>query len=155
MVAGELHVELVPQGTLAERIRAGGFGLGGVLTRTGLGTLVEQGKMEGIRCQGGNPVSEHLFREGGIRCQSIFFARRTGNNDALTPNSLPLTPDSPRDTEFPLDTGFPLAASAAGVEIAEVVIRPLVTARQGDLGDVPVRGPHRPWSHRPCPRYSG
>ena len=44
MIAGELQVELVPQGTLAERIRAGGFGLGGVLTRTGLGTLVEQGK---------------------------------------------------------------------------------------------------------------
>ena len=47
MIAGELHVELVPQGTLAERIRAGGFGLGGVLTRTGLGTLVEQGKKDG------------------------------------------------------------------------------------------------------------
>src|SRR3954470_22007335 len=44
MLSGELEVELVPQGTLAERIRAGGFGLGGVLTRTGLGTLVEQGK---------------------------------------------------------------------------------------------------------------
>ena len=46
MIAGELEVELVPQGTLAERIRAGGFGLGGVLTRTGLGTLVEQGKTD-------------------------------------------------------------------------------------------------------------
>jgi acetate CoA/acetoacetate CoA-transferase alpha subunit len=44
MIAGELEVELNPQGTLAERIRAGGFGLGGVLTRTGLGTFVEQGK---------------------------------------------------------------------------------------------------------------
>ncbi|KIZ36432.1 MULTISPECIES: CoA transferase subunit A [Rhodopseudomonas] len=44
MIAGEIEVELVPQGTLAERIRAGGFGLGGVLTLTGLGTLVEQGK---------------------------------------------------------------------------------------------------------------
>src|SRR4051794_24805290 len=38
MIAGEIQLELVPQGTLAERIRAGGFGLGGVLTRTGLGT---------------------------------------------------------------------------------------------------------------------
>ena len=46
MITGELHVDLVPQGTLAERIRAGGYGLGGVLTRTGLGTLVEQGKMK-------------------------------------------------------------------------------------------------------------
>ena len=44
MLAGDLAVELVPQGTLAERIRAAGFGLGGVLTRTGLGTLVEAGK---------------------------------------------------------------------------------------------------------------
>src|ERR671930_1889467 len=43
-LAGELEAELNPQGTLAERIRAGGFGLGGVLTKTGLGTLVEQGK---------------------------------------------------------------------------------------------------------------
>lgn len=44
MMAGELAVELVPQGTLIERIRAGGYGLGGVLTPTGVGTLVEEGK---------------------------------------------------------------------------------------------------------------
>ncbi|RMX07589.1 3-oxoacid CoA-transferase subunit A [Corticibacter populi] len=44
MLAGEIDVELVPQGTLAERIRAGGVGLGGVLTPTGLGTEVEEGK---------------------------------------------------------------------------------------------------------------
>jgi acetate CoA/acetoacetate CoA-transferase alpha subunit len=44
MIAGELEVELVPQGTLAERIRAGGSGLGGVLTPTGVGTVVEEGK---------------------------------------------------------------------------------------------------------------
>jgi acetate CoA/acetoacetate CoA-transferase alpha subunit len=44
MMAGELEVELVPQGTLIERIRAGGYGLGGVLTPTGLGTPVEDGK---------------------------------------------------------------------------------------------------------------
>jgi acetate CoA/acetoacetate CoA-transferase alpha subunit len=44
MIAGEIEVELVPQGTLIERIRAGGVGLGGVLTATGLGTLVEKGK---------------------------------------------------------------------------------------------------------------
>jgi acetate CoA/acetoacetate CoA-transferase alpha subunit len=44
MLAGEIDVELVPQGTLAERIRAGGYGLGGVLTSTGAGTLVEEGK---------------------------------------------------------------------------------------------------------------
>jgi acetate CoA/acetoacetate CoA-transferase alpha subunit len=44
MLAKTLDVELVPQGTLIERIRAGGFGLGGVLTPTGVGTLVEEGK---------------------------------------------------------------------------------------------------------------
>ncbi len=44
MLAGSLEVELVPQGTLIERIRAGGYGLGGVLTQTGLGTPVENGK---------------------------------------------------------------------------------------------------------------
>ena len=44
MMAGELEVHLIPQGTLAERIRAGGFGLGGVLTETGVGTEVEKGK---------------------------------------------------------------------------------------------------------------
>ncbi|MDM0116103.1 3-oxoacid CoA-transferase subunit A [Variovorax sp. J22R133] len=44
MLNGSLDVELVPQGTLAERVRAGGFGLGGVLTPTGVGTLVAEGK---------------------------------------------------------------------------------------------------------------
>ncbi len=44
MNAGELEVELVPLGTLAERIRCGGAGLGGVLTPTGVGTVVEEGK---------------------------------------------------------------------------------------------------------------
>lgn len=44
MLAGTMQVELVPQGTLIERIRAGGCGLGGILTRTGVGTSVEEGK---------------------------------------------------------------------------------------------------------------
>lgn len=44
MSAGELEVELVPQGTLAERIRASRSGLGGVLVSTGIGTSVAEGK---------------------------------------------------------------------------------------------------------------
>ncbi len=44
MSAGEMDVELVPQGTLAERIRSGGAGLGGVLTPIGIGTPVAEGK---------------------------------------------------------------------------------------------------------------
>ena len=45
MSEGKMEVDLRPQGTLAEQIRAGGAGLGGVLTPTGLGTIVEEGKM--------------------------------------------------------------------------------------------------------------
>jgi acetate CoA/acetoacetate CoA-transferase alpha subunit len=44
--AGELEVELVPQGTLAEQLRAGGAGLGGFLTPTALGTVLENGKTQ-------------------------------------------------------------------------------------------------------------
>ena len=43
MIAGEITVDLVPQGTLAERIRAAGYGLGGVLTPTGVGTMAAEG----------------------------------------------------------------------------------------------------------------
>ena len=43
MIAGEITVDLVPQGTLAERISAAGYGLGGVLTATGVGTLAAEG----------------------------------------------------------------------------------------------------------------
>jgi acetate CoA/acetoacetate CoA-transferase alpha subunit len=46
MMSGQLEVELVPQGTLIERIRAAGFGLGGVLTPTGVGTLAAEGKRQ-------------------------------------------------------------------------------------------------------------
>jgi acetate CoA/acetoacetate CoA-transferase alpha subunit len=46
MNASELDVDLVPQGTLAERIRSAGFGLGGILTPTGVGTPVEAGKQK-------------------------------------------------------------------------------------------------------------
>jgi acetate CoA/acetoacetate CoA-transferase alpha subunit len=44
MIDGSMEVDLVPQGTLIERIRAAGHGLGGILTPTGVGTVVEQGK---------------------------------------------------------------------------------------------------------------
>lgn len=46
MNSGDMEVDLIPQGTLAERIRAAGAGLGGVLTKTGLNTLVEEGKQK-------------------------------------------------------------------------------------------------------------
>jgi len=44
MTAGDIEVEFSPQGTLAERVRAGGVGLGGILVDVGLGTIAEEGK---------------------------------------------------------------------------------------------------------------
>ncbi|SFO94781.1 acetate CoA/acetoacetate CoA-transferase alpha subunit [Cohaesibacter marisflavi] len=61
MIAGEIEVELVPQGTLIERIRAGGVGLGGVLTQTGLGTPVEEGKQI-VEVQGERYLLEEPIR---------------------------------------------------------------------------------------------
>ena len=61
MMAGETEVVLVPQGTLVEQIRAGGFGLGGVLTATGLGTEVEKGK-EKITVDGKEDLLEKPLR---------------------------------------------------------------------------------------------
>jgi len=46
MTAGEMEVVLIPQGTLAEKIRSAGAGLGGFLTPTGVGTIVEEGKQK-------------------------------------------------------------------------------------------------------------
>ena len=46
MLAKQVAIDLVPQGTFVERIRAGGCGLGGVLTPTGVGTLVAEGKRQ-------------------------------------------------------------------------------------------------------------
>jgi acetate CoA/acetoacetate CoA-transferase alpha subunit len=71
MLAGEIDVELVPQGTLIERIRAGGYGLGGVLTPTGLGTIVEAGKRI-IDIDG-----KRFLLETPLRCQfALVNARR-------------------------------------------------------------------------------
>ena len=58
---GSLKVTFVPQGTLAERIRCGGSGLGGVLTQTGLGTIVEEGKQI-IQSQGKTYILETPLR---------------------------------------------------------------------------------------------
>src|SRR6202453_3868164 len=49
-LTGELEVEFAPQGTLAERLRAGGAGIPGFYTRTGVGTLVAEGKRSEERC---------------------------------------------------------------------------------------------------------
>jgi acetate CoA/acetoacetate CoA-transferase alpha subunit len=77
MIAKQMEVDLVPQGTLIERIRAGGFGLGGVLTPTGVGTVVENGKQK-ITVDG----KEYLL-ETALRAQfalvNAFLADYSGN----------------------------------------------------------------------------
>lgn len=57
MTEGKLQVQLIPQGTLAEQIRAGGAGLGGILTPTGLGTEIQEGKTV-IEVDGSNYLLE-------------------------------------------------------------------------------------------------
>jgi len=77
MMAGELEVELVPQGTLIERIRAGGFGLGGVLTQTGIGTPVEEGKQR-VEVDGKSYLVEVAIRADFALVQA-FLADYLGN----------------------------------------------------------------------------
>ena len=71
MNSGETEVELIPQGTLAERIRCAGYGLGGVLTPTGLGTEAEKGK-EVIVSDGKSYLLEKASESGfcHTRCKS-------------------------------------------------------------------------------------
>ncbi len=77
MMSGEMEVELVPQGTLIERIRAGGSGLGGILTRTGVGTVIEKDRQKIV--VGG----EEYFLETALRADfalvHAFLADYIGN----------------------------------------------------------------------------
>lgn len=77
MMSGELEVELVPQGTLIERIRAGGHGLGGILTPTGIGTPVENGKQR-IDVDGRSYLLETALRADFALVQA-FLADYLGN----------------------------------------------------------------------------
>ena len=49
VASGKIEVEFCPMGTIAERIRAGGMGLGGILVKTGLGTVAQEGKQSALR----------------------------------------------------------------------------------------------------------
>ncbi len=90
MNSGELEVEFVPQGTLAERIRAKGAGLGGVLTPTGIGTVVENGK-ETIKVDGKDyllekPLGADLAILGASvadKCGNLFYKGTSQNFNPL------------------------------------------------------------------------
>ena len=77
MLAGKLEVELVPQGTLVERIRCGGCGLGGVLTSTGVGTVVEKDKRK-VEVNGKEYLVETALR-ADFAIVHAFVADYTGN----------------------------------------------------------------------------
>lgn len=79
MLEGETEVELIPQGTLVEQIRAGGYGLGGVLTKTGLGTEVEKGKLT-INIDGQTYLLEKPIRAN----VALLFAERADEKGNLT-----------------------------------------------------------------------
>src|SRR5512132_2425347 len=78
MMAGELEVQLVPQGTLIERIRAGGFGLGGILTATGVGTPVQDGKQI-VKVAGKTFLVEAALRSYDFALVHAFVADYLGN----------------------------------------------------------------------------
>ena len=73
-LTGELEVELVPQGTFAERVRAGGAGIGGFFTPTGYGTLVAEGKES--RIIDGRPY----LLERPLRAEFAFVKAWTGDH---------------------------------------------------------------------------
>jgi acetate CoA/acetoacetate CoA-transferase alpha subunit len=117
MLAGEIDVELVPQGTLAERIRAAGYGLGGVLVKTGIGTLA---------ARAGRPWRS-MARRG---CSNARCGR-------TSPSSTPTRPTTPATSAYQLTaTNFnPVMAMAADTVICEArEILPIGMIAPDDVG---------------------
>jgi acetate CoA/acetoacetate CoA-transferase alpha subunit len=117
--AGEIEIEFCPQGTLAERVRAGGNGLGGILTPTGLGTLIAQGK-ETIKVDG----REYLL-ETPLRADVALIGASVGDRAGNLVY---------RGTSQNFN---PLMAAAADTVIAEV-------AELVDAGAIPPENVHTP-----------
>ena len=129
MNEGTMEVELSPQGTLIERIRAGGSGLGGVITPTGVGTIVEEGK-EKILLEGKEYLIEMPLR-ADVALVYASIADTFGNSyyKGTTRNFNPI---------------IALAADKVIVEAEEVVeagkINPEVVMTPGVLVDFVVKG---------------
>lgn len=115
----ELEVEFVPQGSLAERVRCGGAGLGGVLTPTGIGTVVEEGKQK-ITVDGKTYLLETALR-ADVALVGASVADKSGNLHY-------------KGTSQNFN---PLVATAADLVIAEV--EELV-----EIGDIAMENVHTP-----------
>lgn len=102
MIEGKMEVEFSPQGTLVERIRAGGVGLGGILTDIGLDSIVEEGKQK-LTVNG----KEYLLETALIADVSIVYAKKADTFGNL------IYETSARNTN-------PLVAMAGTCTIAEV-----------------------------------
>ncbi len=76
-LAGEVELELVPQGTLSERIRAGGAGIGAFYTPTGVGTEMAEGKE--VRCFDGREYLLELALRADVALVRAHVADRWGN----------------------------------------------------------------------------
>ncbi|BAX80585.1 CoA transferase subunit A [Labilibaculum antarcticum] len=89
MNSGEITVEFSPQGTLAERVRSGGAGLGGVLTPTGLGTMVAEGKeiiiVDGKEFLLEKPLRADVALIGASVCDSIGNLTYRGTSQNFNP----------------------------------------------------------------------
>lgn len=129
LTSGETEVELIPQGTLAERIRAGGSGLGGFLTPTGIGTIVEEGKeiitVDGVKYILELPLKADVAIVTGTKVDkagNVFMSKTTRNFNPL----------------------MALAAETVIVEAAEIVevgdIDPHLVMIPGTLVDYIVKG---------------
>jgi len=77
MTAGEIEIELIPQGTLVERIRCGGVGIGGFFTPTGIGTVVAEDKE--VRVIDGKEMLFETPIRGDIAIIRAFIADKYGN----------------------------------------------------------------------------
>src|SRR5918997_944231 len=111
-LAGELEVEFCPQGTLAERMRAGGAGIPGFYTKTGVGTIVAEGK-ELKEFDGPNGPEEYILERGIFADLSIVKAWKADETGNLVF----------RKTARNFNLPAPTCGKVCVVEVEEVVTR--------------------------------